>query len=80
LSVDERPATTSSDISNSASALEQALLNLFESDAKNLYADIEARVVRCAFEYCQKNQLQTARLLGISRNILRHRLKLYGML
>jgi sigma-54-specific transcriptional regulator len=68
------------DISNARAPLEQALLNLFESNAKNLYSDIEARVVRCAFEYCQHNQLQTAKLLGVSRNILRHRLKLYGML
>jgi sigma-54-specific transcriptional regulator len=68
------------DISNARAPLEQALLNLFETNARNLYSDIEARVVRCAFEYCQHNQLQTAKLLGVSRNILRHRLKLYGML
>ena len=80
LSVDERSFTSHIDISNASSALEQALLIIFERNTKNLFADIEARVVRCAFEYCQKNQLQTARLLGISRNILRHRLKLYGML
>ncbi len=82
LTVDE-PATervTDSGISNSSSALEQALIGIFEGNGKNLYAEIESRVVRCAFEYCQNNQLQTARLLGISRNILRHRLKLYGML
>jgi sigma-54-specific transcriptional regulator len=69
-----------SDISNARAQLEQALLNIFETNGKNLFADIEARVVRCAFEYCQHNQLQTAKLLGISRNILRHRLKLYGLL
>ena len=80
LSVDEPSSATPSDISNASSALENALLNIFEGNGKNLFADIEARVVRCAFEYCQNNQLQTARLLGISRNILRHRLKLYGML
>jgi sigma-54-specific transcriptional regulator len=68
------------DISNSRAPLEQALLNIFETNGENLFADIEARVVRCAFEYCQHNQLQTAKLLGISRNILRHRLKLYGLL
>ncbi|MDB6060995.1 MAG: Fis family transcriptional regulator [Verrucomicrobiaceae bacterium] len=61
-------------------SLEHALLDLLDGHGKHLFADIEARVVRCAFEYCQHNQLQTAKLLGISRNILRHRLKLYGML
>jgi sigma-54 dependent transcriptional regulator len=80
LSVDDSTSSSPSDISNANSALEQALLTIFDGNGKNLYADIEARVVRCAFEYCQNNQLQTARLLGISRNILRHRLKLYGML
>lgn len=82
LSVDEptQSTVTASDISNSQAPLEQALLKIFDGNGKHLYADIEARVVRCAFEYCQHNQLQTAKLLGISRNILRHRLKLYGML
>ena len=68
------------DISNAGAPLESALIALFEAGGDDLYAKIEARVVRCAFEYCQQNQLQTARLLGISRNILRHRLKLYGLL
>jgi transcriptional regulator with AAA-type ATPase domain len=60
--------------------LERALLDIFERGGNALYADIEQRVMRCAFEYCEHNQLQTAKLLGISRNILRHRLKLYGLL
>lgn len=68
------------DISNGHAPLERALIDIFESNGKDLFAEIEARVVRSAYEYCQHNQLQTARLLGISRNILRHRLKLYGML
>lgn len=68
------------DIANAGAPLESALIALFEAGGDNLYAKIESRVVRCAFEYCQQNQLQTARLLGISRNILRHRLKLYGLL
>ncbi|MDB6062229.1 MAG: Fis family transcriptional regulator [Verrucomicrobiaceae bacterium] len=81
-SVDEPSysSTPINDISNSHAPLEQALLRIFDTNGKHLFADIEARVVRCAFEYCQHNQLQTAKLLGISRNILRHRLKLYGML
>jgi len=74
-----------SDISHGDAKLERALIELFEgrdrqSSGGELYAEIEARLIRCAYEYCQGNQLQTARLLGISRNILRHRLKLYGYL
>ncbi len=71
---------TATDITGSAQPLEQVLIGVFERGGDALYSEIEARVVRCAFEYCQNNQLQTAKLLGISRNILRHRLKLYGML
>jgi hypothetical protein len=36
--------------------------------------------MRTAFEYCHRNQLQTARLLGISRNIVRARLLQCGEL
>ncbi len=57
-----------------------ALLPLFESGAENLYELVEAKLFQTAYEYCHRNQLQTAKLLGISRNILRHRLKQYGML
>jgi sigma-54-specific transcriptional regulator len=68
------------DIRNAQAPLEQVLLELFESNKSELFANIESRVVRCAYDYCQHNQLQTARLLGISRNILRHRLKIYSLL
>jgi sigma-54-specific transcriptional regulator len=30
--------------------------------------------MRAAYQYCHRNQLQTARLLGISRNVVRARL------
>ena len=60
--------------------LRQALLALFESDRPNLYARIDASVFKAAYEFCHRNQLQTARLLGISRNILRARLIEYGEL
>lgn len=53
---------------------------MFEHGGTGLYHTVEARVFRCAFDFCQGNQLQTAQLLDISRNVLRHRLKLHGML
>jgi len=31
-------------------------------------------VMRTAFEFCHRNQVQAAKLLGISRNVLRSRL------
>ena len=60
--------------------LEQALIAIFERGGSALFADIEATVMRTAYEYCARNQLQTARLLGISRNIVRARLIQYGAL
>jgi sigma-54-specific transcriptional regulator len=65
---------------DSAADLHQALLAMFESDHPNLYATIDAMVIKAAYEFCHRNQLQTAKLLGISRNILRARLIEYGEL
>ena len=61
-------------------ALEDALLALFEDGRPNLYAEIESAITRTAYEFCHRNQVQTARLLGISRNILRARLMQCGEL
>ena len=55
-------------------ALATEFRRLFESDAPNLYEDIERVLFRTAYEFSERNQLQTARLLGISRNIVRARL------
>ena len=60
--------------------LEAALLALFEQTPPELYAKVEEKVMRVAFDYCHRNQLQTARLLGISRNIVRARLIQIGEL
>jgi sigma-54-specific transcriptional regulator len=55
-------------------ALERALLALFDQNLPRLHDRITATVVRTAYEFCHRNQMQTARLLGISRNIVRARL------
>ncbi len=62
------------------STLESALLRLCEQAPPKLFDVIEETVIRTAFQYCEGNQVQTARLLDISRNVLRHKLSLYGML
>src|SRR6202167_6356470 len=51
-------------------SLHDALLALFEDGRPNLYAEIETVITRTAYEFCHRNQVQTARLLGISRNIV----------
>jgi sigma-54-specific transcriptional regulator len=64
----------------STSSLETALQRLCEQAPPKLFEIIEETVIRTAFEFCEENQVQTARLLDISRNVLRHKLGLYGML
>jgi sigma-54-specific transcriptional regulator len=61
-------------------ALHDALLALFEDGGPNLYAEIESAITRTAYEFCHRNQVQTARLLGISRNVVRARLMQCGEL
>jgi sigma-54-specific transcriptional regulator len=53
---------------------------LFDAQQPDLYRHVEEELVRSAFAYCSENQVRTARLLGISRNILRAQLKRFGML
>ncbi|MGZ5008367.1 MAG: sigma-54 interaction domain-containing protein [Methylobacter sp.] len=64
----------------STTSLESALQRLCEQAPPKLFDIIEETVIRTAFEFCEENQVQTARLLDISRNVLRHKLGLYGLL
>jgi sigma-54 dependent transcriptional regulator len=72
--------TTTSGPAQSLETLRDALLSVFESGRPNLYAEIEAAITKTAYEFCHRNQVQTARLLGISRNIVRARLMQCGEL
>jgi sigma-54-specific transcriptional regulator len=64
----------------STASLENALQRLCEQAPPKLFEILEETIIRTAFEFCEENQVQTARLLDISRNVLRHKLGLYGML
>jgi sigma-54 dependent transcriptional regulator len=83
-----RPRPVASNFANSADpysdnpdkGLRDSLLALFEEGRSDLYTEIEAVVMKTAYEFCHRNQLQTARLLGISRNIVRARLMQCGKL
>jgi aliphatic sulfonates family ABC transporter substrate-binding protein len=66
---------------NSPSAdglLDAALAELFEQNLPNLHEHVESALIRSAYRYCHNNQLQTARLLGVSRNVVRARLIQFG--
>jgi sigma-54-specific transcriptional regulator len=78
--METRSTSAKSTPNNREAALEEALIALFDDDSPELYAKLEHTIMRTAYQYCQNNQLQTARLLGISRNIVRARLIQYGEL
>jgi sigma-54 dependent transcriptional regulator len=59
-------------------SFEHALFELFEQQLPNLFEHIENLVLKTAYHHCSRNQLQTARLLGISRNVVRARLIRFG--
>jgi sigma-54-specific transcriptional regulator len=48
--------------------------------AGQAYHRIEDRLIRKALELTKYNQVRAAHLLGITRNILRHRMKQFGLL
>jgi sigma-54-specific transcriptional regulator len=60
--------------------LEGFLFELFTQNAPNLYESLTETIIRTAYRYCRNNHVQTARLLGISRNILRAHLKQLGLI
>ena len=67
-------------VTDAAKSLEEVLVALFNGDGPNLYQRIDEIVLRVAYDYCDRNQLRTARLLGISRNIVRDRLLRYRLM
>jgi sigma-54-specific transcriptional regulator len=76
------PATRApaSEVPDPRAALERALLALFEEERPGLHDEIEKLVFRTAYHFSDNNQLRAARLLGISRNVVRARLLQYGLL
>jgi len=60
--------------------LSSLVSGMIEADHADLYETLEETVIRTAFDHCYRNQVQTARVLGISRNILRTQLKRFGLI
>jgi sigma-54-specific transcriptional regulator len=58
-----------------------SLINrMIDADHPELFDSVEEVLVRTAFNACHRNQVHTARVLGISRNILRTQLKRFGLI
>jgi sigma-54-specific transcriptional regulator len=60
--------------------LETLLGEMIESGEPHLFDNVEESLIRTAFSWCHHNQVQTAKALGISRNILRTHLKRFGLI
>jgi len=67
-----------------APALRDRLESLFnefiEAGEPVLFDAVEEALIRTAYAWCHQNQVQTAKVLGISRNILRTHLKRFGLI
>jgi DNA-binding NtrC family response regulator len=60
--------------------LSRLLVEMFQAPGERLLNDLENKVVAEAFEFAGRNQVRTAALLGVSRNILRTLLRKHGLL
>jgi two-component system nitrogen regulation response regulator GlnG len=72
-----RPQKNNGDSSTTSSLTLDAL---FEQEAGNVFAATERLLITTALERTRQNQVQAARLLGVSRNVLRDRMKRYQLL
>jgi sigma-54-specific transcriptional regulator len=61
-------------------AFEKLALTLCDEGGPHLWDDIEAMVMRAAYTHARQNQLRMARVLGVSRNVVRARLLQFGIL
>ncbi|MGE8538554.1 MAG: sigma-54 interaction domain-containing protein [Acinetobacter sp.] len=82
----DQPETHTSihNLQDAEQLLKTTFQQLFEASMQlpefNINELIEERFIRSAFEYCQYNQVHTAKLLGVTRNVVRTRLLKYGLL
>jgi sigma-54 dependent transcriptional regulator len=60
--------------------LQEGLQQLLASDRQPIFESVARLMLTTALAHCQGNQVQTAKRLGISRNVLRSQLKRYGLL
>ncbi|HEY6612383.1 MAG TPA: sigma-54-dependent Fis family transcriptional regulator, partial [Pseudomonas sp.] len=60
--------------------LQRAFLKLFEEQSGALHEKVEEALLRAAYRFCHYNQVHTANLLGLSRNVTRAQLIKFGEL
>jgi len=85
LGLEVNPAESTPAVSAPAAAdlldgLTEELRVLLKSERGEVYESVERLLVTTAFEHCERNQVRTAKRLGISRNVVRAQLKRYGLI
>jgi sigma-54 dependent transcriptional regulator len=80
LSVSTPAPATGAEKAASADSLDEAIDALVRAGTQNLLEDIEERLYRMAYEYARGNQVQTARIVGVNRNVVHARLVQLGLL
>jgi len=60
--------------------LQRAFRRLFEESGGALHERVEESLLRAAYHFCHHNQVHTANLLGLSRNVTRTKLIAIGEL
>ncbi len=60
--------------------VQQAVLGLLKLNTPDLHQRLDAAILTTTYRQCDRNQLETARRLGMSRNVIRARLIEYGEL
>jgi sigma-54 dependent transcriptional regulator len=75
--VSDEDGDASSDVFD---AVGEGLRRLLQSDREAIHETVERLLLVTAFEHCDRNQVRTAKRLGLSRNIVRAQLKRHGLL
>lgn len=75
-----RTQTESSQSLNLEQQFDQVLQDYIRQEPEHLFDGYVRKLVLQTYQYCRQNQVHTARVLGISRNVLRAYLKEYGVI
>lgn len=78
--VQAAPAEAEASAPPPADALREWLQQQLYREQPELFQQVEQALVKTAYEFCDGNQVHTARRLGLSRNVLRTLLKRHGLL
>jgi sigma-54-specific transcriptional regulator len=74
------PASGRGDELGGVAKVQEGLQQLLASEPQPIFESVARLMLTAALAHCKGNQVQTAKRLGISRNVLRSQLRRYGLL